>query len=265
MAQRSAGNTSRHSAGRKQQETSLEWVNMGSRMWRLSRVSRGCRSWPLRQNKTPQPVQRPGQKGKNVNQLDNITVATEAQEPTKPDPACRYSSFCDAERWECDVCGSHSRLIDDNEHVVKAAPTTESEYGLELPDPRDAYIQAIGVTDLRNRAHALLTQLAAKRAAVVGTEQRIRELAQAEDMAEAHLILSEEFGSLKNETARKAWLTLQRVENPGYAIAIAARKRAQQELEGHRVAFEVLSEDLRVALAEMRLVSSQLAFLSGER
>lgn len=233
-----------------------------------------------------------------------------AADPAGPDPTCRFSSFCERELWECNVCPDHSDRIDDRDQATAAEirmdmatkpdPTcihaSECEakgldkgvlvaYGCDgcaeyqtatKPEPftpaeplsdtaRQLYMQSLGIRELRDRANNLLTQLAAKRAAVVGTEQRIRELAQAEDMADARLILSEEFAQLKNETARKAWLIIQRGDDPAYAIAIAARKRAQQELEGHRVAFEVLSEDLRVALAEMRLVSSQLAFMAGER
>jgi hypothetical protein len=198
-------------------------------------------------------------------QLDNITVATEAQAPGKPDPACRFGTFCEAVGYPCDLCAWHSRLIDDRELSREQAAKRRAQFGMELPDPRDAYLLALGVTDLRNRVNDLLMEIADARGALSGTEARLRDVAQAEDMAEAHLILSEEFAQLKNETARKAWLTLQRGADPEYAAAIAAKRRAQQELEGHRVAFEVLNEDLRVALAEMRLVSSQLAFLSGER
>jgi hypothetical protein len=70
--------------------------------------------------KTPQPVQRPGQKGKNVNQLDNITVATQAQAPGKPDPACRFGTCCEGVGYPCDLCAWHSRLIDDREQKALA-------------------------------------------------------------------------------------------------------------------------------------------------
>ena len=40
----------------------------------------------------PRPRERPGQKGKNVNQLDNITTVAEAQEP-KLDPVVYVGTF----------------------------------------------------------------------------------------------------------------------------------------------------------------------------
>jgi GNAT superfamily N-acetyltransferase len=53
-------------------------------------------------------------------QLDNITVATEAQAPGKPDPACRFGTCCEGVGYPCDLCAWHSRLIDDREQKALA-------------------------------------------------------------------------------------------------------------------------------------------------
>lgn len=185
----------------------------------------------------------------------------------RPDPTCIHAPECETKDLGADVAIAYGcNGCGDYEHVTKAtAPETAEAELIELPDPKQVYLDCIGVTDLRNRANDLLRQVADARGALSGTEARLRDVAQAEDMAEAHLILCEQFAQLKNETARKAWLTLQRGEDAEYATAIAAKRRAQEDLELRRVALDVLVEQLRVVLAEMRLVSSQLMFMAGER
>ncbi len=194
-------------------------------------------------------------------------------EPSKADPSCRFSTFCEMERWECDLCDSHSRLIDDRELSTTAGTPqpiqgrlgqTENGSAL-LVDGRRAFLEALCIDELRAHAHDLLEQAKAARNEIQGIKERVHEAEEVADVEKARLLTSEAYkASGSNEAIRNGWLALQAREDPTYATAIATVSHLRRQLEAAEAQLRGIEAEISLTSTELRLVAAELQFLGGE-
>ena len=147
-------------------------------------------------------------------------------------------------------------------------PTTEEKTAVELAEqPRDVYLESLGVRDLRERAHELLDELGELRLQVNRLKERLASFLEIEELERARLMMTEAYndksGPGRNAETREAWLRQQRRDDAEYSQAIAARELVGRELAAAEAKLEAKGREFSVVLAEMRLVSSQLTFLAG--
>lgn len=168
-------------------------------------------------------------------------------------------------RIRCEACREAQPVRPLEEDPVEVEPIIEEIDPEDLPEAvrgKLVFLASLGVGELRERANSLIPRMAATRAQISGTRQLLRQLTVQEELIEAALTLSEAFRELKNDPSRKAWLAVQRLNDPDFGTAIRDRERAQRELEGSEVALQVMTDELGLIRSEMRLVAAQLTFLA---
>ncbi len=130
--------------------------------------------------------------------------------------------------------------------------------------PRQRYLDSLHVDALPAHAAAILAEMEI----VTTTVNKLNDAAQraedAMDIEEGRLITSEAYAAGKNEATRKAWLTLQRHDDPAFWRAIGDHETAQRNLANAETRLAALGREYQLALAEIRLASSRLVFLAGE-
>ena len=124
------------------------------------------------------------------------------------------------------------------------------------------------VEDLDLDTHGDTARLAGRSLTIVSEAAsaarcRLRDARALADEAEASLVMSEGFRNNLNEQVRRAWLTLQWVEDP-----VLVGHRRDVEAAEAKVTRETLREfeqtrAFRLALSEMELAAARLRFLAG--
>ncbi len=139
-------------------------------------------------------------------------------------------------------------------------PTTEEKTAVEPAEqPRDNYLESIGVRDLRERAHELLNELGELRLQVNRLKDRLLSFQEVEELERARLMMSEAYndkaGPGRNAETREAWLRQQRRDDPEYAGAISARELVGRELAAAEAKLEAKGREFSVVLAPTSSVS----------
>lgn len=206
-----------------------------------------------------------------IHEVEVNTVSEEAPEPGMTD--CRNAGYCEREEWECRGCSSYAPRDAEPVRPLEEDPgywpeAEEVEPVIEEVDPfvgipigKREFLASLGVVELRERSRDLLVALATDRAIAIDLRSDLRRAQELIEIHEAQLTLSEPFKELKNDASRKAWLLEQRSLDGALAALIERANDLRRRLEAQEARVDGLGESLKVVLAEMRLVSYQLAFL----
>ena len=128
---------------------------------------------------------------------------------------------------------------------------------------RVKYLESMDLASLARRAHELLAKMTLGGEWIARLKVAVNRSSEAVEVEKARIVLSPAYReSGSNETIRGAWLVDQRTEDAEYARVLSLYRETVRDLESAEATLEATIAGYKLVVTEIRLATSQLAFLS---